>query len=384
MSATDDLRSAGFSDDEVNGFAAEKRQQLLGAGFNDEEVNGYLGAPPLPQPNMATANRSFGRVMMDGFAGLAHVIGDDAKALMPSSSGFDVDLPGSATAHVGKAPSANTAVEATANTIVGLGAFPAALVGAPLSIVQQWLSGGPAKDETFEQAMSRIQQGIAGPLYEESSPQGKELTDQIGALFNSVLIPMGAHLAAHPQMPEQAAAAYRALPSTLRDEMARKVSGQPITGDDMANVAKVIPGAKPEQAPVIERSLRSVYDETGIGPYTVLQDAHTDPSIAHDLANPEVEIPNAYRQYTDEFSGPIDETPEPLPQMQDRSAVDEQLSIVDQNAEAEAAAQKAQEEQATKQQAIDEGEAPPEKAAPDIVEVRKRQSVLNSLLDCLS
>lgn len=43
------LRAAGFTDDEIGAWSAEKRRKLTAAGFSDDEVDAYLGLPKTPK-----------------------------------------------------------------------------------------------------------------------------------------------------------------------------------------------------------------------------------------------------------------------------------------------------------------------------------------------
>lgn len=50
MAAVDDLKAAGFSDEEVGAYVNDKAQALTGAGFTTKEVSDYLGVAPAIQP----------------------------------------------------------------------------------------------------------------------------------------------------------------------------------------------------------------------------------------------------------------------------------------------------------------------------------------------
>lgn len=50
MAAIDDLKAAGFSDEEIGAYVKDKSQALAGAGFSTKEVSDYLGVAPAIQP----------------------------------------------------------------------------------------------------------------------------------------------------------------------------------------------------------------------------------------------------------------------------------------------------------------------------------------------
>lgn len=57
----------------------------------------------------------------------------------------------------------------------------------------------------------------------------------------------------------------------------------------------------------VEHSLRAIYDQTGIGPFTVVAEAAKDPSIRADLVDPNVEVPKAFEQLS--YPGASTEVP---------------------------------------------------------------------------
>ena len=86
------------------------------------------------------------------------------------------------------------------------------------------------------------------------------------------------------------------IPGVLLGEFGRKMGGQTITNNDFANTSKIIAGSEATPADVhsVETSLRATYDKTGIGPFTVMDEAMKSPSIKSELLNPSVDVPKPF------------------------------------------------------------------------------------------
>lgn len=278
MSQTDALTAAGFSPDEVNSYAAQQRSTLQQAGFSDDEINAHVG--PERQPNMATGNRAFSRVLLESLGKIKDVAGTAAETV-------------------------NAGVEAAANTIVGLATFPVSLVGAGLHTAQEWLNGN--KDVDFEKSFGQMSSALNAPLYESSSSKGQDYTDAVGDMINRVIIPLGGHLSVHPAAPIPFVERMQMVQSMIRDELARKISGQILGPEDMKNVSQVIAAqdGRPDAAPHVENSLHETYDKTGIGPYTILQQAMKDAGLRDQLADPAVQVPKAFDEFVEKPSEPV-------------------------------------------------------------------------------
>lgn len=73
MGQVDDLRAAGFGEDDVTQWVGKERERLTGAGFNDQEVNEHLGIRPDPELSKPFLNRlmagtraeEYGRKLVD-------------------------------------------------------------------------------------------------------------------------------------------------------------------------------------------------------------------------------------------------------------------------------------------------------------------------------
>jgi hypothetical protein len=293
MSTLDDLQAAGFSEGEVKDFAAQQRQTLSAAGFTDDEINQHLGVPA--QPDTLAANKQFSRVVGDALTKAAATLKPAGETVMDVASVY--------------AP-----IEAALNAGSGLlFGFPA-YVGAGLGgLVSKHLLGLDADPKELAENMARVF------TYQPMTQRGQRLAGNV--MLPLTMLQEGSEAAGHgvttlatkAGASTNTAAALGAvtdstiqmLTPTLLGELGRKMGGQTVTADDMRNTAQVIAGpeATHEVVQAVEQGLQSTYRKTGIGPYTVLEDAHKDPQIAADLADPQLEVPRAYEEHV--------ETPKP-------------------------------------------------------------------------
>lgn len=292
MSATDDLRAAGFSDAEVNSFASEKRQSLLGAGFSDDEVNDYLGTTP-KQPDMAAANKTFASTM---WARMKDAVKSPVDAAAAGGAAVD--------------PIRTAQLEAGLNAGSGLlFGFPAQVAAGLSGLVAKHALGMDVDPAEMAEHLSKA------VTYVPRSPLGIQLTGQV----NAPLVALGegaswsghkiTDLAMKAGLPDSVAAGAGAiteqtialLPGIMLGELGRKMGGQRIDASDMQNAAKVVAGpeAPPASVKAAETSLRATYEKTGIGPFTVLKEAQKDPALAAELVDPKVEVPSQLAQYVE-------------------------------------------------------------------------------------
>jgi hypothetical protein len=289
MSTLDDLQAAGFSEGEVKDFAAQQRQTLSAAGFTDDEINQHLGVPA--QPDTLAANKQFSRVVGDALTKAAATLKPAGETVMDVASVY--------------AP-----IEAALNAGSGLlFGFPA-YVGAGLGgLVSKHLLGLDADPKELAETMSRVF------TYQPMTQRGQRLAGNV--MLPLTMLQEGSEAAGHgvTNLATKAGAStntaaalgavtdstIQMLTPTLLGELGRKMGGQTVTADDMRNTAKVIAGPEATQEAVaaVEQGLQSTYRKTGIGPYTVLEDAHKDPQIAADLADQQLEVPRAYEQHVE-------------------------------------------------------------------------------------
>lgn len=284
MSALDDLKSAGFSDDEVNGYAQQQRQQLSSAGFSDDEINAHLGAPRTA-PSMLTGNNFFARVL-------------DAQMKAGQEQQDQIN------AEAVKKPwiSATAPIEAALNVGTGLVTGTAAyLGGAAGGLISKYLLGLDADPKELAETMQHY---ATLPTF---TPAGQQLAERIGEPLNALgeAASKGGHWVADATgsaaLGAITDAALQTLPFVLLGELGRKMGGQTIGAEDMHNAAKVAagPDASPAAVSAAESSLHATYEKTGIGPYTVLEQAMKDAGMRSELIDPAIEVPKEFQKYVE-------------------------------------------------------------------------------------
>lgn len=304
MSRLDDLRSAGFSDQEVGQYAATRRQDLIGGGFSPEEADAYLGTTP----NGQGAQRTFAQALTDRINRT-----NAAPNPTPSLTEMPKVMAGQ--------------VEAGLNLLSGMVAgAPAYLMGAASGLSQRYLYGhnvDPAEwAKTFQEAVT----------YQPRTDIGQQFAQTLATPFSALsgAAETGGHkvtdVAMKAGVPDTGAAALGAitdsaiqvLPTLLLGELARRMGGQTVTPSDFQNAAKVIAGADatPETVATVDHSLRASYEKAGIGPFTLAEEAweneggHVrDPQLRAELLDPNVELPSAVRDVLPEKAEPPAPTP---------------------------------------------------------------------------
>lgn len=302
MGTLDQLAAAGFSQAEMADYASQRHAALSAGGFSQQEIASYLGGtmgPPrsaAPEPDAAEANASFAQNIGN------HIV--DSHNLVNVGTGKD------ALQTMENIGTVYGPVEAAMNFVTG------AVVGTPAFAIDEAakvasILGAPK--HITDQATSWAN-GIASTLtYQPKTAAGQQLAGAVNFPFTTL---MGAGEAAAPNVAQAATAAGAGpkssallgeaakiaidfLPAILGGELVRKMGGQRITSADMQNAAKVAagPDATPETVASVENSMRSTYAQTGIGPYTVLEQSRINPAIAEDLKNPEVDVPQAFQPY---------------------------------------------------------------------------------------
>lgn len=331
MGALDQLAAGGFTQPEIDAYAAQQRATLSAGGFSDQEINDYLGGsakptspligpqtaaaqnggfdnaitralqatdavPAPPQPDAAQANGSFAQAISNVFA--------DAHNLVNVGTGKD------AMQTVADVGSIYGPVEAAINLVTGAATGTAAFGVTELARVANILGAPKHITDDFERYAATAANALT---YQPHTEAGARLASLVNAPFvgldkyaswgASQLSQNATSFGASPVVAgllgEGQRLAIDVLPLVLGNELARKMGGQRITSDDMANVAKVVAGKDADQKTVasVESSLRATYQQTGIGPYTVLEQSRADPNIEADLKNPDVSVPAAFQQY---------------------------------------------------------------------------------------
>ena len=342
-SATAALQAAGFSPAEINSYAAQQRVRLGAAGFSQKEIDDYLGpqAVPKPQPDTREANASFSAALSASLVANHQVVtGGAPLAPSPSADAPQATPPGPATdtqhSQAGQAtsdsqPQSSDSIlppvgrlsdagqtledvatvygplEAAANAVTGMVGGAVGLIGGAGTAFDRYVLGNPNVDP--KAVTQRLQSLLT---YKPVSAAGQRLAEDVALPFETLARAGSAagHSAAdwlvregHPDAAVAAGAITDAtvqmLPAVLGGELVRKLSGQTVTADDMSSTAKVIAGqgAAPETVQHVENSLRQTYAKTGIGPFTVLQEAQRDPNLTAELKSPDISVPSSFQAY---------------------------------------------------------------------------------------
>lgn len=303
MGALDRLQAAGFSPQEMAGYASQQHATLAAGGFSDQEISSYLGGqmgPPAPEPDAGEANAAFAQAAGNHFTDTHNIVnvGTGKNALQTMTDMGSVYGP------------LEAALNVATGTIFG---FPAYIGAGAGGLLDKYVLGRFDKDYANVDPAALAERISQAVTYQPKTQAGQRLAAAAQyplTVLNDASIPAGNKVA---DLGESAglsnvasswagaftAAAIQTLPTVLLGELARKMGGQRITSEDMQNTAKVIagPDAKPETVQSVEQSLRATYAQTGIGPYTVLEQSRINPELAEDLKNPEVSVPPAFEQY---------------------------------------------------------------------------------------
>lgn len=345
MGTLDRLAAAGFSQQEMADYATQQHQTLSAAGFSPQEISDYLGGsmgPPASSSSSPMTGTQSGSTR-DGFdSALTYALGSTEAVPAPQE-------PDHAQANGSFAQSISNAF-AEAHNLVNVGTGKDALqtmadigtiygpVEAALNFATGVLTGGVAfpieevakvagilgaPKHITNDAENWANSAAAALTYQPRTEAGARLSGLINAPFVGLdnyasrgAAQISQHAASWGASPRVSAllgevqhVATDLLPAVLGSELARKMNGQYITSDDMTNVAKVVagPDAHPDTVQAVENSLRSTYQQTGIGPYTVLEQSRANPQIEADLKNPDVDVPAAFQQYarTEQVGVPV-------------------------------------------------------------------------------
>ncbi len=342
--ATATLQAAGFSPEEINSYAAQQRVRLGAAGFSQKEIDSYLGPQvvPKPQPDTREANGAFAQTLstalvanhqvITGGAPLSPAPGADAPQSAPASRDA---MPGLGAPSTPQAPDVQIdppvtvlppaghlsdawqtmkdvstvygPVEAAMNAVTGLAGFGGYLAAGGAGAIDRFVFGNTQVDPQVWGG--KLQQAMT---YKPETEAGQRLAADVQAPLDALgrlglKVSQGATnwltLHGHPDAATAVGAvtdaAVQMLPAIVGGELVRKLSGQAPDAADMANSAKVIagPAAHPEAVQAVENSLRQTYAKTGIGPFTVLQEAQRDPNLTAELKDPSVGVPSAFQKY---------------------------------------------------------------------------------------
>lgn len=276
----DEMRAAGFSDQDIGGYATEKRQEMIGAGFQPNEVDGYLNGvtPPATPPQsfldrLSTATTSD----IEGQAGLNQILSTTAAA---AKSGFESSI--SAGGSFGLTPDDEAKL-----TKLGIFRDPETGRGGPLRFMNEAiLRPTAAAADALMRAPGALIAGAVGGVGEAAKQLGQSETENSRMQRELNLFGNFALQTAGTDVPTDLAFSRPHI-----DDLG-KVHDQPIGGlpkaEDFSNTAKAI-GAPANEA--AEQKLLTLYEDHGFHPAEVAHDANRDVTVTQHLLSDGSDLP---------------------------------------------------------------------------------------------
>lgn len=318
-SSIDRARAAGYSDDEINGFLAQKMTAARAAGYSQEEINAHLGiATPPPFDDAAEARR-----ITDNFGPSAKPVTSLTDALeagwqmstagllargAPPSKVVSEDAPryariaGQVTQMAGDVPAmvAGFAIGGGLGVETGPGAVVTGTAGA--------LALPTALRETLMDAYTKGQFANFSDFWDRASGIMINTAKSwvTGAATGAVGPVLGTAAPAIERMaPALASPAVMASAKTAGEIATMTTVGAALEGNvpkaqDFLDAAVLLGGLKFAEAGA--GKLRAIYAKTGIPPAAVVADAGHDVAVQQDLLS-DKPIPDLYAPHSAEPIG---------------------------------------------------------------------------------
>jgi hypothetical protein len=271
VSLIDQAREAGYTEDEIRDYLAPQLAEAQAQGYGEEEIGKYLGVKPVDN---AEANKNLA----------ARVDSEITKA----TTGGEVKKAAAQMGQVVKdTASVYAPLEAAMNVATGIAfGFPM-YVGAGLGAVINKATG--RSDEDPKEVASRFAEMVT---YQPHTDAGARLT-------GNVLYPLhaltkmsesaGKTVADTTDSPVAAAiteGTIQMLPAFLVPALGRALRGKTPTESDMHTAAgEIAPDAPPSQRKILAQKIQEAYEQTGIDPQTLTEQAKADPLVLQDLAS---------------------------------------------------------------------------------------------------
>ncbi|SOD41311.1 LPD38 domain-containing protein [Nitrosovibrio sp. Nv4] len=312
MTATariDELKAAGFSDEEVGDWAVGKRKELSQAGFNDGEIDTYFGKPPFdPKPLVKMFNDNHVEAKKPAAEG------GEPKPVTSFTEAIEAGWQMSVTGLVarGEAPDKALAADAPRASRIASGAatlagdLPAMIGGAALAA-----GGGPVIGAagafalpaglraTLMDAYTKGEFNTFGEFWDRASGIFIDTAKGwlTGAATGGAGAVAGKALAA--AAPTARAAGTFGAEVTTMVSVGSALEGHVPNANDFIDAAIMVGGLKGSMK--MSAKLRDVYRETGRKPDEVLADVQKDPTVAQDLAATNVAVPRSYAKQAPDF-----------------------------------------------------------------------------------
>ena len=313
----DQLRAAGFSDDEVSQYASTKSQTLSAAGFNQQEIGDYLGVPVDKTGQGDAALRSFFKSNIQNHVDSNKGPDGTAKPLdftQALEAGMQMSVAGLATRGKmpDRMPSGNEEwySRLAYSTAQVIGDVPAMMAGAALG-GGSGAATGPGAAITATAGAFALPAGLRSVMVDAySKGEFHNFSDFFSRASGILLdeakgwVTGAATGGAGAIAGKTLAAATPAIKTVgqLGAELTTMVTvGKALEGEvpsmqDFVDGALLLGGAKAGLK--MSSKLGDIYAKTGIKPDQVVSDAKTDPTIIQDIASGRP-IPKAYEDQVD-------------------------------------------------------------------------------------
>ncbi|CAB4121121.1 hypothetical protein UFOVP7_42 [uncultured Caudovirales phage] len=313
----DQLRAAGFSDDEVSQYAATKSQTLSAAGFNQQEIGDYLGVPVDKTGQGDAALRSFFKSNIQSHVDSSKGPDGTAKPLdftQALEAGMQMSVAGLATRGKmpDRMPSGNEEwySRLAYSTAQVIGDVPAMMAGAALG-GGSGAATGPGAAITATAGAFALPAGLRSAMVDAYSKGEFHNFNDFFSRASGILLDEAkgwvtgaATGGAGAIAGKTLAAATPAIKTVgqLGAELTTMVTvGKALEGEvpsmqDFVDGALLLGGAKAGLK--MSSKLGDIYAKTGIKPDQVVSDAKTDPTIIQDIASGRP-IPKAYEDQVD-------------------------------------------------------------------------------------
>jgi conjugative element/phage-associated large polyvalent protein len=267
----DQARDAGYTEDEIREYIAPQIAEAQAQGYGEEEINKYLGVKPVDvqAANTALAKRVHNEVTKAQDGGKAK----EALCAMGQT--------------VKDAATVYAPIEAALNVATGVTfGFPMYL-GAGLGAVINKATG--RSDEDPKEVASRFAELVT---YQPHTDAGERFTASatypLRALIDMAGV-AGKKVADTTDSPVAAAltdATIQTLPMILVPALGRALRGKVPTESDMHAAAQdIAPDAPFPQRKMLAQRVQEAYEQTGIDPQTMAEQAKADPIVMQDLAS---------------------------------------------------------------------------------------------------
>ncbi len=335
----DQLRSAGFSDNEVQQYASGKAQTLSAAGFNQQEIGDYLGVPVDKTGQGDAALRSFFKSNIQSHVD-SNTSPDGAQKPLDFTqaleAGMQMSVAGLATRGKmpDRMPSGNEEwySRLAYSTAQVIGDVPAMMAGAALG-GGSGAATGPGAAITATAGAFALPAGLRSVMVDAYSKGEFHNFSDFFSRASGILLDEAKGWVTGAATGGAGAVAGKALATAtpaiktigqLGAELTTMVTvGKALEGEvpsmqDFVDGALLLGGAKAGLK--MSSKLGDIYAKTGIKPDQILSDAKTDPTIIQDIASGRP-IPKAYEDQIDpifkqEAKGVVEPTKpiEPLPE----------------------------------------------------------------------